>query len=184
MSTIDRVSQWSHRIFNTSATEQNVRRESNPNPFAASNFQKNVLMSDVLDLSTKKNTPSFTGLNGGITQGTKRIYSTFVGSIANLGKKFYDGVESIKEFGNRMKEGFVSVYNKVKEIGNTEIHLGEGIKNGYNAIKEKLSVDVTELINTRGREVAKMAKMDPHTEVKPMLAESIKALEESMTQAA
>lgn len=181
MSTIERIGQLSHRIFNTTANEQSVRRDSNP--FAKSNFQKNILTEDVFE-SSKKNTVSFTGLHNGITQGTKRIYSTFVGSIANLGKRFYDGIESIKEFGNRMKETVVGVYNKVKEIGNTEIHIGEGIKNGYNVIKEKLSMDIGELVNTRGREVAKMAKLDPHTEVKPMLVESIKALEESMTQAA
>ena len=178
MSTIERIGQLSHRIFNTTANEQNVRR--NSNPFAKSNFQKNILTEDVFESNSKKNTVSFTG----ITQGTKRIYSTFVGSIAGLGKRFYDGIESIKEFGTRMKESIVNVFNKVKEIGNTEIHIGEGIKNGYNTIKEKLSIDVSDLINTRGRAVAKMAKLDPHTEVKPMLIESLKALEESMTQVA
>ena len=177
MSTIERIGQLSHRIFNTTTNEQNVRRDSNP--FAKSNFQKNILTEDVFE-SSKKNVVSFTGLNNGITQGTKRIYSTFVGSIANLGKRFYDGIESIKEFGNRMKEGVVNVFNKAVEIGNTEIHIGEGFKSGYNIIKE----NVAGLVNTRGREVARMAKLDPHTEVKPMLVQSIKALEESMTQAA
>ena len=179
MSTIEKIGQLSHRIFNTTANEQNVRR--NSNPFAKSNFQKNILTEDVFESNTKKNTVSFTG---GITQGTKRIYSTFVGSIADLGKRFYEGIESIKEFGTRMKESIVNVFNKVKEIGNTEIHLGEGIKNGYNIVKEKLSIDIADIVNTRGRAVAKMAKLDPHTEVKPMLVESLKALEESMTQAA
>lgn len=177
MSTIERIGQLSHRIFNTTANEQNVRRESNP--FSKQNFPKNILTQDVLELSTKKNEISFSGMSG-ITQGTKRIYSTFVGSIANLGKRFYDGVETIKEFGSRMKEGVVSVLNRVKEIGNTEIHLGEGIKGGYNIIKEKLSMDVMDLVNTRGRSIAKMAKMDPHTEIKPMLIDSIKALEENI----
>lgn len=173
MSTIERIGQLSHRIFNTTANEQNVRR--NSNPFAKSNFQKNILTEDVFE-SSKKNTVSFTGLHTGITQGTKRIYSTFVGSIADLGKRFYDGIESIKEFGSRMKENIANVYNKVVEIGNTEIHLGEGIKNGYNTIKD--------MVNLRGRAISKMAKLDPHTEVKPMLVESLKALEESMTQVA
>ena len=181
MSTIERIGQLSHRIFNTTANEKNVRRDSNP--FAKSNFQKNILTEDVFE-SSKKNPVSFTGLSNGITQGTKRIYSTFVGSIANLGKKFYDGIESIKEFGMRMKEGVVNVFNKVKEIGNTEIHIIDGMKKGYNVVKNTLLTDVGELINTRGREVAKMAKLDPNTEVKPMLVESIKALEESMTKAA
>ena len=41
MSAIERINQLSHRIFNTSVTEKTVARSSNP--FAASNFQKNVL---------------------------------------------------------------------------------------------------------------------------------------------
>ena len=184
MSTIERIGQLSHRIFNTTANEPSVRRESSSNPFAKSNFQKNVLTADVLELSSKKNEVSFTGLNGKITQGTKRIYSMFVGSIAGIGKRFYDGIESIKEFGNRMKESAVSMFNKVKEIGSTEIHPIESLKAGYNVVKEKLSMDVSDLLNSRGHQVAKMAKMDPHTEVKPMFAESLKALEDSMVQAA
>lgn len=178
MSTIEKVSQWSHRIFNTTANEQNVRRSSNP--FAKSNFQKNVLTADVLELSTKKNV-SFTG---GITQSTKRIYSTFVGSINDFGRKFYEGIESIKEFGIRMKDGIVGAWNKVCEIGNTEIHLGEGIKNGYNAVKDVLTADIGQLFKTREKEIARMAKLDPNTEVRPMLADAVKALEEEVRTAA
>lgn len=181
MSTIERIGQLSHRIFNTTANEQNVRRESNP--FAKSNFQKNVLTADVLELSTKKNEVSFTGA-AKITQGTKRIYSMFVGSISNLGKKFYEGIESIKEFGARMLEGATNVFNKVKEIANTEIHVGEGLKKGYGYVKEKLSMDVADLVNTRGHQITKMSKMDPQAEVKPILVESIKALEAHLSQAA
>ena len=83
-----------------------------------------------------------------------------------------------------MKEGMVSAWNKVCEIGNTEIHFGEGIKNGYNAVKEALAVDMGKLFNTREKEIAKMAKLDPHTEVKPMLVDSLKALEEEIAVAA
>ncbi len=176
MSTIERVSQLSHRIFNTTLNEKNVRRSSNP--FA--NFQKNVLNADVLELSSKKDA----GVVGNISQSTKRIYSTFVGSINDFGRRFYEGIESIKEFGHRMKEGVVSAWNKVCEIGNTEIHLGEGIKNGYNAVKEALAVDMGKLFNTREKEIARMAKLDPHTEVKPMLVDSLKALEEEIAVAA
>jgi len=177
MSTIERVSQWSHRIFNTTTNEQNVRRSSNP--FAQSNFQKNILMEDVFE-SSKKDV-SFTG---GISQGTKRIYSTFVGSINDFGKKFYDGIESIKEFGLRMKDGIVGALNKIREIGNTEIHLGEGLKNGYNAVKSVLATDMGKFFNTREKQVAAMAKLDPHTQVKPLLSNAIKALEEELTVAA
>ena len=178
MSTIERVSQWSHRIFNTTASEQNVRRSSNP--FAQSNFQKNILMEDVFESTSKKNV-NFTG---GITQGTKRIYSAFVGSINDFGKKFYEGIESIKEFGLRMKDGIVGVWNKVVEIGNTEIHPVEGLKNSYHAVKDALSMDMGKLFNTREKEVARLAKLDPHSEIKPMLSDAIKALEEEIRVAA
>ena len=178
---IDKVSQLSHRIFNTSVTEQRVARESNP--FSKSNFQKNILMEDVFESSSKKDI-NFTGVNGKITAGTKRIYSTFVGSINDFGKRFYEGVESIKEFCRGIKNGIVSGWNKIAEIGNTEIHPIEGIKNGYNAVKSALSYDVGELFNVRGREVTKMAKMDPHTEIKPMLIDSIEALVAEMKEVA
>lgn len=178
MSTIERVNQWSHRIFNTTANEKNVRRSSNP--FAKSNFQKNILMEDVFESNTKKNV-TFTG---DITQATKRIYSTFVGSINDFGKRFYEGIESIKEFGLRMKDGIVSAWNKVCDLGNTEIHLGEGIKSGYSAVMDVLTTDMGKLINTREKEIARMAKMDPQTQVKPMFLDSLKALEEEVAKAA
>ena len=177
---IDKVSQLSHRIFNTSVTEQKVARESNP--FSKSNFQKNILMEDVFESSSKTRNISFTGT--GINAGTKRIYSTFVGSINDFSKKFYDGIETIKEFCRNVGNGITAGWNKIAEIANTEIHPVEGIKNGYKAVKGALAYDVSELFNTRGREVAKMAKMDPHTEVKPLLIDSIEALEAEIRQAA
>lgn len=175
MSTIEKVSRWSHRIFNTTANEQNVCRSSNP--FAKSNFQKNILMEDVFESNTTKTT----GLTGGISQGTKRIYSTFVGSINDFGKKFS---ESIKDFGLRMKNGVVGAWNKMCEIGNIEIHPVEGLKNGYNAVKDVLATDMGKLFNTREKQVAAMAKLDPHSEVKPMLSDAIRALEEEIKVAA
>ncbi len=177
MSTVDRVSQWSHRIFNTSLTETKVRRESNP--FAQSNFQKNILMEDVFESSSKSKSVSFTGL--GISQSTKRIYSTFVGSINDFGKRFYEG---IKEFGLRIKSGIVSAWNKVSEIANTEVHITEGLKQGYEGVKNILNYDMGSIINSRGREIAKMSKMEPHTQVKPMFSQALKALETDLVQAA
>ena len=182
MSTVDRVSQWSHRIFNTTANENNVRRSSNP--FAQSNFQKNILMEDVFESSTKSKNITFTGLNNGITQGTKRIYSTFVGSINNFSRKFAEGIESIKEFCTSMKNIFSAGLNKIAEIGKTEIHIGEGLKQGYEGAKTILTYDLGSLINTRGKQITKMSKMDPQTEVKPMFANALKALEEEIVQAA
>lgn len=176
MSTIEKVSQWSHRIFNTTLNEQNVRRSSNP--FAKSNFQKNILMEDVFESGAKKDV----NVAGGITQGTKRIYSTFVGSINDFGKWFYEGIETIKEFGLRVKNSVVLGWNKLCDIGNTDV--SEGLKTGYNAVKEVLTADMGKLFNTREKEILKMAKMDPHAEIKPMFSESLKALEEEIAQVA
>ena len=56
MSTVQKLSQLSHRIFNTSVTEKTVARQSNP--FAASNFQKNILTEDVISLESTFLAPS------------------------------------------------------------------------------------------------------------------------------
>ena len=169
MSTIEKITQLSHRIFNTSVNEQNVARTSNP--FAASNFQKNILTEDVFESSKKKETDkvSFTG---NLTASSKRIYSTLVGSLGNIGDRFYEGIESIVEFCGRMKEGVVKTWNKIQEIGNTEVSFG------------KIGEIIKGLGHSREKEIAKMATMDPHTEVKPMLVEHLKALEADMAVAA
>ena len=172
MSTVEKINQLSHRIFNTSLNEKTVARSSNP--FAASNFQKNILTEDVFESSKKENNVSFTG---NITSHTKRIYSTFVGSINDFGKKFYDGIETIKEF-------CTGVWNKVVDIANTEVHMGDTLKHGYEYVKNILGTDVTSMVNTRGREINKMSKMDPHSQVKPMLIQSIEALQTEMERAA
>lgn len=176
MSTIERVSQLSHRIFNTTANEKNVRRSSNP--FAASNFQKNILTEDVFESSNKSKDVNFAG---GISQSSKRIYSTFVGSINDFGKNI---AESVKEFGMKIKNGITSAWNKVVEIGNIEIHPMEGLKNGYHAVKDTLQADIGSLLNPREKLITKMSAMDPQTEIKPMLNDAIKALSEELSQAA
>lgn len=178
MTAIERINQLSHRIFNTSKNEAQTTRTSNP--FAASNFQKNILTEDVFE-SSKSKEASKVSFSGNLTASSKRIYSTFVGSLGDFGNKFYEGIESIMAFGSRMKESIVNGckhgWNKIQEIGRTEISL-EGTK-------EVLNRDFTSFfINSREREISKMAKMDPHSEVKPMLVEAISALESSMVVAA
>lgn len=168
MSTVQKLTQLSHRIFNTSVTEKSVARHSNP--FAASNFQKNILTEDVFESSASK---SKLNLNDKITASSKRIYSTFVGSINDFGNKFYEGIESIKAFGMRMKDSIVNTWNKIHEIGNREV--------SFDGAKEVLSKDITSFfINKHDREINKLSKMDPHMEVKPMLKEAISALEADM----
>ena len=76
-----------------------------------------------------------------------------------------------------MKEGLVATWNKIQEIGNREVSL--------DGAKEVLSRDITSFfINSHDREIAKMSKMDPHSEVKPMFREALSALESDMVQAA
>lgn len=176
MTAIEKINQLSHRIFNTSKTEQNTSRTSNP--FAASNFQKNILTEDVFESSKAKQNDkvSFTG---NLTASSKRIYSTFVGSINDFGNKFYEGIESVKAFCSRMKDGVVTTWNKIQELGNKEVTLD------LNGAKEVLSRDITSFfVNNHNREISKMAKMDPQNEVKPMFKEALSALESDMVEAA
>ena len=175
MSTVEKISQLIHRIFNTTLNEKTVARSSNP--FAASNFQKNILTEDVFESSSKA------GTVGNITSHTKRIYSTFVGSINDFGKKFYEGIESIKEFCAGVKDTVVAGWNRIVDLGKTEVDLVGGIKDLYNGTKNILGTDVGSIVNTRGHEIAKMSKMDPHTQVKPMLIDSIEALQAELQRA-
>lgn len=176
MTAIEKITQLSHRIFNTSVTEQSVARSSNP--FAASNFQKNILTEDVFE-SSKKDENKNISFTGNLTASSKRIYSTFVGSINDFGNRFYEGLETIKEFGMRMKDGIVNAWNKIHELGQKDVTLD------LNGAKEILSRDFTSFfVNSHDKQIAKMAKMDPHTEVKPMLTEALSALEADMVMAA
>lgn len=191
MSTVERITQFSHRIFNTSKSEQNTTRTSNP--FAASNFQKNILTEDVFE-SSKKNNEGNVGFTGSLTASSKRIYSTFVGSLNDFGNRFYEGIESIIEFGNRMKNGIVSAWNKIQEIGSKEVSMEGSLtkakeillkERSLDGAKNVLNKDITSFfIGSKEREITKMSKMDPHTEVKPMLTEALSALEADMVKAA
>ena len=76
-----------------------------------------------------------------------------------------------------MKEGIINTWNKINEIGNKEVSL-EGTK-------ELLAKGMSSILgNSHEKEIAKMAKMDPHSEVKPMLVDALSALEADMVQAA
>lgn len=176
MTAIDKINQLSHRIFNTSVTENNVARTSNP--FAASNFQKNILTEDVFE-SSKKNNSSNVSFTANLTASSKRIYSTFVGSINDFGNRFYDGLQSIKEFGAKMKDGIVCAWNKISELGNKEVSID------LTGAKDVLKRDISSFFASgHNKEISKLSKMDPHSEVKPMLTEALSALEADMAAAA
>jgi len=191
MSTVERISQFSHRIFSTSKTEQSTSRTSNP--FAASNFQKNILTEDVFE-SSQKNNADKVSFTGNLTASSKRIYSTFVGSLNDFGNKFYEGIESIVEFGNRMKNGLVNAWNKIQEIGSREVSMEASItkvkdvlmkERSLDGAKKILNADITSFfVNPKEREITKLSKMDPVTEVKPMLTEALSALEADMVKVA
>ncbi len=172
---INKISSWTNRIFNNTLTENNVRRDSY-NPFKKSNFQKNILMEDVFQ-SSKNHSSEKLNFSGKLNAGSKRIYSTFVGSITNFGNKIQEGIEAINAFGTRMKNNIVNTWHKINEIGSREIKL--------DGVKSVLNYDMANLFGkSHEREIAKMAKLDPHTEVKPMLTEALSALEADLAIAA
>lgn len=144
------VSSIRERIFNTSKHESVTQRNSS-NPFAASSFKGNVLTADVFESSNKKvnNTPNFTG---------KLKASALVGSISGIGEKFQHMINSVVEFGNRIKENVVKVISM------------------YNSTKEVLGTSVTDLISskTSARSVAKMEDM---TMARQMMSDSVAAWE-------
>lgn len=190
MSTVEKITQLSHRIFNTSTNEQNTSRTSNP--FAASNFQKNILTEDVFESSKAKESKNVS-FTGNLSASSKRIYSTFVGSLSDLGNKFAEGIESIVALGRSVKESIINTWNKIQEFGNKEVRIDlEGAKSilnkevgSFDGMKQALSMDVTSLfVKPKEREIMKMSKMDPHAEVKPMFAEAVAALESDMVMVA
>ncbi len=177
MSTIEKITQLSHRIFNTSVTEQNVARTSNP--FAASNFQKNILTEDVFESSKGNHDAGNISFTGRLSAGSKRIYSTFVGSLGNIGNRISEGIESVVAFCGKVRDSFVNTWNKIQELGNKEVTL--------DGTMEVLGRDIKTFFhggNTREKEIAKMAAMDPRGEVAPMLTDGIAALEAEFTKAA
>jgi len=104
------------RLFNSSKYETSVARNSNPigkdikNPFK-SDMKMDVLTADVFGTGTKND---LTTSNSVISK-TKRMCSTFVGSIANIGNSIQHAFESIGAFYNRMKNGAVGFWNKLNE---------------------------------------------------------------------
>ena len=96
------IAKIGQRIFNSSLHEKTVVRSSNP--FAASSFKGNVLTADVFE-SSKAATAQAKD---------KLTYSTLVGSLANVGNRIQQGIESVIAFGNRMKEGISNFWNMMK----------------------------------------------------------------------
>jgi len=102
------------RLFNSSKYETSVARNSNPigkdlkNPFN-SDIKMDVLTADVFGTKTDSAT------SDSIITKTKRMYSTFVGSINDFGTDFKHAIESVGAFCNRMKNGVVGFWTKLNE---------------------------------------------------------------------
>ncbi len=118
------------RLFNTSKHESVTQRNSS-NPFAASSFKGNVLTADVFESSSKKsnNNVNFTG---------KLKASALVGSISGIGEKFQRMINSVVEFGNRIKENVVNGWNKLNSVEVSFAPAKEKAISMYNSAKDAL----------------------------------------------
>lgn len=134
------------QILNTPIGTKTLTQGRVSNPFAPGTFKGNVLTADVFEAKkpTLKN---------------KLTYSALVGSLGDAFPTFKKGIESVIAFGNRMKEGVVTTFRKLNEIGNTEITIdlyapAKALKNAFNNIYDKYSV--TQL---KKQDVATLEKM-------------------------
>ena len=153
------------RLFNTSRHETTTQRSTNP--FAASTFKGNVLTADVFESSVKKDTPVFTG---------KLKASALVGTISGMGEKFQNIINSVAQFGNRIKENVVNGWNKLEGIEISLNPLKERMTNIYGSVKEILSTSVSDLMY-QGTSVKSVAKMEDMTMARNMLKDGIAAWE-------
>ena len=153
------------RLFNTSKHEQTTQRSSNP--FSASTFKGNVLTADVFESSTKQNQPTFNG---------KLKASTLVGSISGIGERFQNIINSVVQFGVRMKESVVNGWNKLEGIEISFNPLKERMVSAYNHTKEMLSTPISEMFST-GISSKQVAKMEDMTEARQLLQNHVTAWE-------
>ena len=116
------------RLFNTSKHETTTQRNSS-NPFAASTFKGNVLTADVFESSTKKN-------EGNVAFTGKLKSSALVGSISGIGERFQNIINSVAQFGARIKESAVNGWNKLNEIEFSFAPMKEGMVSAYKSMKE------------------------------------------------
>lgn len=145
------IAKIGQRIFNTSLHEKTVARSSNP--FAASSFKGNVLTADVFE-SSKAATAQAKD---------KLTYSTLVGSLANVGNRIQQGIESVIAFGNRMKEGITNFWNMMKT---TEVSF-EPAKKAMGTAAESIKENFSKIFDKVP--TAKQISQMPIAEIRPML---------------
>ena len=142
MDSTERISQLSHRIFNTTLTEKRVGRSSNP--FATPSFTGQIISADTFE----KDSVSFGGveklsMKDKAVRSIKRTASAFVSGITSIGDKFMESMNKIKDFGIGIKDGFVSAWHAAKDVLSTDVgkfcqdgwcKIGEGFANAKNSI--------------------------------------------------
>lgn len=153
------------RLFNTSRHETTTQRSTNP--FSASTFKGNVLTADVFESSKKQSQPIFTG---------KLKASTFVGSISGIGERFQNIINSVAQFGARIKENVVAGWNKLEGIEISFNPLKERVNKAYSSMKEILGTSVSDLMY-QGISAKSVAKMEDMTALRTMLSENVAAWE-------
>ena len=150
------------RLFNGSKYETNTARNSNPAGYNSANIAKtsnpfftgakvNVLTADVFD-SAAKSAPS----SASMISKAKRMCSTFVGSINDLGSKIKAGFESVAEFCGRIKSGISDFW---ATMNNTNV---PSIMDAYRSIKSGWE------ISNYNKEVNKLAQ-SPVSDLKSAL---------------
>lgn len=157
------------RLFNTSKHESTTQRNSS-NPFAAASFKGNVLTADVFESSAKQSQPAFTG---------KLKSSALVGSISGIGEKFQNIINSVAEFGTRIKENVVNGWNKLNEIEISFNPLKEKMSSAYNSVKEVLNTPMSEMMSS-GINAKSVSKMEDMVEARQLLADNVAAWEAAM----
>ena len=150
------------RLFNTSKHEQTTQRSTNP--FSASTFKGNVLTADVFESSTKQDQPTFTG---------KLKASALVGSISGIGERFQNMINSVVQFGVRVKESVVNGWNKLEGIEISFNPLKERMTSAYNHAREIMATPISEMFST-GISARQVAKMEDMTAARQLLQDSVK----------
>ncbi len=150
------------RLFNRTKFETKIARESNQaaganmvNPFKNSGIKMDVLTADVFGTASKTDT------SGSIISKTKRMYSTFVGSMNGLGSSFRHGIESIGAFCSRIRNSFSNTWTFLHETKVPSFYdAGHAIKSKWDAVKYNKDVQkyaampVADLKNTLVNELS------------------------------
>ena len=161
------ISSIRERIFNPTKHEATVARSSNP--FAQTSFKGNVLTADVFVSENDKskenngNKISFTG---------KLKASALVGSIAGIGNKIQQGLESVVAFANRIKDNVVNCWDK---LSHTEITF-EPAKQALSRMGERMN-DALHTMFEPGISAKQISNMEDLSIPRQLLMDNVQAWE-------